>query len=111
MTDEKRGKDLGVYGEWATGFSEASLDRALRDQQILRRGQLRDGDEYARYAPNQPSPSASTVIRATRDDLEFREWNEETGFSGVDRWPDAPGVQSPGQKRRRQRRDQIDEGF
>lgn len=108
--------DLGTYTRWAEGFSEASLERALDDQRALRRGQMNDGDEYNRTTPAGLSESHYRKLRSDRDDLDYREWNEETAFSGVDRWPtgagvQSTGVQSEGQKRRRDRRDRLDDGF
>lgn len=119
MTDEKIDGILAVYAEWATGFSEEGLQRVLADQAAIQRGRLRDGDEYPRYAPNQPSKRGYDTIRAERDDLDYREWNEETGFNGVNRWPTGPGVTGPpgpgarseGQRRRQRRRRELEEGF
>jgi len=102
---------LGTYTQWAEGFSPESVERALRDQVNLKRGQLNDGDEYSRTTPAGFSRRHYDKIRAERDDLDYREWNASTGFSGVNRWPAGPGVESEGQGRRRARREAIDEGF
>ena len=106
-----KAEELGTYTQWAYGFSEASLERALDDQRTLRKGQLNDGDAYTRTTPSGPSESNSRKLRADRDDLDYREWNSDTGFSGVDRWPTGPGVQTEGQQRRRARRVLLDDGF
>jgi len=103
--------DLGTFARWAQGFSPESLERALADQRILRKGQLNDGDVFTRTTPAGLTESHYQTLRGGRDDLDFREWNTESAFSGVDRWPNAPGAQSEGQKRRRARREQMDDGF
>lgn len=110
-SSDRDNPELGTYARWAEGFSEASLTRALDDQRTLRRGQLNDGDEYNRTTPAGLSESHYRKLRSDRDDLDYREWNEESAFSGVDRWPTGAGVQSEGQKRRRDRRDRLDDGF
>lgn len=109
-------EELGTYAKWAEAFSRQDLDRALRDQAILHRARLRDGNEDARYTPSQGSQRACDTVRAERDDLDYREWNSDTGFSGVSRWPSAPGMlgrgqQSELQKKRRARKDLLDDGF
>ena len=110
------GASLGTYTLWAEGFSEASLQRALRDQATLKRGELNDGNDDCRYTRAQQTRRACDTLRAERDNLDYREWNEDTGFSGVTRWPEGPGmsangVQSEGDKRRRARRIALDDGF
>jgi len=107
---------LGIYTQWAEGFSRTSLRHALKDQVVLARGQLNDGDEAQRYTPAGRSESEYDTVRATRDDLDYREWNEDTGYSGVTRWPQGPGmagngIESENQKRRRARKEQLDNGF
>jgi len=108
--------ELGTYSQWAEAFSQTSLERALGDQVLLRRGQLQDGNSYDRYAPSQPTERACTVLRAGRDDLEFRDWNSSGGFSGASRRRHGPGMfghgqESEGQQRRRARLEAIDDGF
>lgn len=104
-------EELGTYTQWAYGYEESGVERALDDVRTLRKGQLNDGDSYTRTTPSGPSESNSKKLRADRDDLDYREWNSDTGFSGVDRWPTGPGVQSEGQKRRSARKAQLDDGF
>jgi hypothetical protein len=96
---------------WVSGTSQASAERALRDLEILQRGQLNQSDHEDRYAPAQDTRSACDVLRAHRDDLDFREWNETTGFSGVNRWPLGPGLRTEAAARRARRRQELDEGF
>jgi hypothetical protein len=108
-------KDLGTYTRWAEAFSPEGLQKTLKDQATLRRGQLREGDGN-RVTPAQPTRRAYDAIRATRDNLDYREWNDDTGFSGVTRWPSGPGmvghgVETDGQKRRRAHLEQLDDGF
>lgn len=102
---------------WATGTSDASLDRALADQETLTRGKLNESDDDSRYTPSGLSRSHYDALRMDRDDLDFREWNEDTGFSGVGRWPSNPGVGGQGgartasERRRLRRKLELDEGF
>lgn len=107
---------LGTYTQWAEGFSKASLDRALRDQVVLKHGELNNGNDDCRYTRAQQTKQACDTLRAERDNLDYREWNADSGFSGVTRWPEGPGmsangVQTEGQKRRRARRVELDDGF
>ncbi len=110
MTDDIR-DSLGTYVRWAEGFTPDSLERSLEDLATLRRGQLSDSDEYQRTTPAGPTERHYRKLRADRDDLDFREWNSDTGYCGVHRWPSAPGVCTQHQQRRRHRRQEIDEGF
>lgn len=106
--------ELGTYTQWAEAFTKQGLERTLRDQAHIRRGQLNDGNEYTRYTPAQGTERACDTVRADRDDLEFRDWNSEHGFSGASRelpGPGTVGMESEGQRRRRRRREAIDEGF
>lgn len=108
--------DLGTYTQWAEAFTKKGLDRALHDQALIRRGQMNDGNDFVRYTPAQPTQSACDVWRADRNDLEFRDWNKEFGFSGNSRERSGPGMygrgqESEGQKQRRQQREQLDDGF
>ena len=111
--------ELGTYSQWAEGFSNKGLESVLRDQVIIRRGQLNDGNDYTRYTPAQGSKSACDTVRAERDDLEFRDWNSEFGFHGASRPKPGPGMvgrrgpgaESDGQARRRARRAEVDDGF
>jgi hypothetical protein len=111
--DEK----LGTYTQWAEAFSREGLERALRDQANIRHGQLNNGNEHTRYTPAQGDRRTCDTVRAGRDDLEFRDWNSEHGFSGASRPMNGPGsvgmagTESEGQHRRRRRREVIDEGF
>ncbi|MFT7580819.1 MAG: hypothetical protein ACI9MR_002493 [Myxococcota bacterium] len=102
---------LGTYTQWAEAFSPEGLQIALKDQARLRGGQLSDGDLCTRTTPSGFSKETYDVIRTDRNDMDYREWNEETGFHGVSRWPTGPGMQSDGQKRRRKRRQDLDDGF
>ena len=109
-------EELGTYSQWAEAFSKQGLDKALRDQALLHRAQLRDGSDSARYTPSQGNQRACDKVRSERDDLDNREWNSDTGFSGVSRWPSAPGMlgrgqESDAQKKRRARKDLLDDGF
>lgn len=114
MTD-RWNKELGTYNRFAEAFSNDQLERTLKDQATIKRAQLREGN-VVRVTPSQPSKRAYDAIRATRDDLDCREWNADTGFSGVTRWPSGPGmmghgVETEGQKRRRATIEQLDDGF
>ncbi|MGM0578694.1 MAG: hypothetical protein ACQEXJ_23415 [Myxococcota bacterium] len=111
------------YGRWATGTSRESLDRAIRDQKRLIRGSLNAGDETVRNVEAGPSRSRYDTLRYTRDDMDYREWNEDGGYWGIGRWPQGPGVptspgehypagaQSEAERRRAARKAEIDEGF
>lgn len=108
--------ELGTYTQWAEAFSRKGLETALRDQALIHRGQLNDGNEYTRYTPAHLTQRACDVVRAERDDLEFRDWNSEHGFSGASRERAGPGMVGRGQEsarqvERRARRKAIDEGF
>lgn len=103
---------------WSTGTSDQSLNRALSDQVILNQGRMKASDSETRYTPAGLSRSHYDALRTDRDDLDNREWNDATGFSGVNRWPDAPGmagqepVQMSASERRRNRiRNEVDDGF
>jgi hypothetical protein len=116
LDDTSGNGELGTYTQWAEAFSRKDLDRALADQALLRRSQLKDGNDYCRTTPAGHSRRAYDTIRAERDDLDYREWNSDTGYSGVNRWPTGPGitargVESPAQKRRRERKELLDDGF
>ncbi len=108
--------ELGTYAQWAFGFNPKDTEKRLRDQALIRRGQLNDGNDYTRYTPSQGTQSACDVVRADRDDLEFRDWNSEHGFSGASRALPGPGMygrgqESDGQKHRRLKRELLDDGF
>ena len=103
---------------WSTGTSDSSLDRALRDQAILNQGRMKATDSETRYTPAGLSRSHYDALRMDRDDLDFREWNEETGYHGVDRWPTGPGMSgqeaestTEAERRRARLRREVDEGF
>lgn len=102
---------LGAYAHWVAGYTPESVERAARDLGVLRRGQMNASNDYNRPVNFGPSERTYAKLRTERDDLDYREWNEETGFSGVDRWPTGPGMPSRHQARRRALRDVIDEGF
>ncbi len=107
---------LGTYTQWAEGFTPASLDRALRDQVVLKHGEMNNGNDDCRYTRAQQTKQACDTLRSERDNLDYREWNADSGFSGVTRWPAGPGMsangaQTEGQKRRRARRVELDDGF
>ena len=105
MSEDKR------HSRWATGTSPESLDRAMKDQARIARRRLNDGDSHTGYTEAHFSRRYYDVVRYHRDDLDYREWNAETGFSGVNRWPTGPGTESDGQARRRKRRLELDDGF
>jgi hypothetical protein len=112
----KTAEALGTYTQWADGFSRKSLRAALRDQAIIQRGILNGESDLSRYTPSGRSEAEYDNLRATRDDLDYREWNEETGYSGVTRRPAGPGMVGHGarteaDKRRAARRQQLDDGF
>ncbi len=115
--DDKDGTgELGTYTQWAEAFTKKDLDRALTDQAIIRKSQLNDGNDYCRTTPSGLTKSAYDVVRMSRDDLDYREWNSDTGYSGVNRWPKGPGMvgrgmESDGQQRRRQHKELLDDGF
>ena len=103
---------------WATGTSQESLERSLEDVEILTRSRLKASDSETRYTPAGLSKSHYDTLRMDRDDLDYREWNEETGFSGVDRWPSGPGMEgtdsahlTESERRRRRKRIELDDGF
>lgn len=112
---EKFDKELGTFQRFAEAFSRAGLEKTLNDQVVLRRGMLRESN-VMRVTPSQPTKRAYDAIRATRDDLDCREWNADTGFSGVTRTPAGPGmighgIETEGQKQRRTTLEQLDDGF
>ena len=112
---DKPENNLGTYGLWTEAFSAKSLERIFVDQARLQRGMLRH-DTDCRVTPASPAKLAYDEIRATRDNQDYREWNEDTGFSGVNRWPAGPGmtghgVETDGQQRRRAHLEQLDDGF
>jgi hypothetical protein len=115
MSRNSPDETLGTYTQWAEAFSKRELDRALADQAIIQRAQLNDGNDLCRSTPSQPSKRAYDTIRAERDDLDYREWNSDTGFSGVNRWPKSPGMargaENEGQRLRRARKELLDDGF
>lgn len=123
LNDKSGNGELGTYTQWAEAFSKKDLERALRDQALIRHAQLKDGNDYTRTTPSGLTQRAYDVVRAERDDLDYREWNSDTGFSGVNRWPKGPGMvgqgpvrqvrgaQTEAEIRRRARRDQLDDGF
>ena len=106
---------------WAFGTSDKSVQRALDDVARLNRGHLNEGDSSTRYTLSGPSRKHYDTLRFTRDDLDYREWNQETGYWGIHRWPSGPGEAgqahpirhglTEAQKRRRERRVEIEEGF
>jgi hypothetical protein len=103
---------------WATGTSQESLERSLKDVEILRRGRLKASDSETRYTPAGLSKSHYDTLRMDRDDLDYREWNEETGFSGLNRWPSDPGMGetepehlTESERKRRRKRIELDDGF
>ncbi|MCC6622138.1 MAG: hypothetical protein IT385_12820 [Deltaproteobacteria bacterium] len=107
---------LGTYTQWAEAFNRKSLRAALKDQALIQRGIMNGASDDARYTPAGRSEQEYTTLRATRDDLDYREWNEETGYSGVTRRPAGPGMVGHGarteaEKRRAQKRKQLDDGF
>jgi len=120
LNDKSGNGELGTYTQWAEAFSKGDLERALKDQAMIRHAQLKDGNDYTRTTPSGLTQRAYDVVRADRDDLDYREWNSDTGFSGVNRWPKGPGmvgqgpgrgVQTEGEIRRRARKEQLDDGF
>ena len=98
------------YERWMTGSSDASRERAVQDQRRLKQGQLRSGDAPT-YTRSGFSRSYCDQLRRDRDDLDYREWMSDTGFSGLGRRHQGPGVETEGQVRRRQRLRELDEGF
>lgn len=119
--DDKSGNgELGTYTQWAEAFSKKDLDRALKDQALIRHAQLNDGNDYCRSTPSGLTKRAYDTVRTERDDLDYREWNSDTGYSGVNRWPKGPGmvgqnvgrgIETEGQISRRTRRELLDDGF
>jgi hypothetical protein len=115
MSNDRSGEGLGTYTQWAEAFSKRDLDRALSDQAIIARSQMNEGNDHCRSTPSQPSKRAYDKIRTERDDLDYREWNSDTGFSGVNRWPKAPGIgrgaETERQREHRARKEILDDGF
>lgn len=110
--------NLGTYTLWAEAFSSQELTKRLNDQAQLKRGQLCDGNNFTRTTPAGLSRRAYDNVRANRVDMDNREWNSDTGFSGVNRWPKDPGmqgqgqgVQTPAEIRRRKVVERLDDGF
>lgn len=107
---------LGTYAQWADGFSRTSLRQALKDQVLIQQGRLNNGNDDGRTTPSGRTREEYDALRSSRDDLDYREWNEDTGFSGVTRRPQGPGmaangVRSESEKLRQARREKLDEGF
>ena len=99
------------HSRWASATSSESLERAMRDQATIARRRLNDGDTHTGYTQAHFSRRYYDVVRCHRDDLDYREWNASTGFSGVNRWPTRPGLETESQARRRRRRAELDDGF
>lgn len=105
------------YRRYMTGPSEGSLDRAVRDLRGIIRGRQRVDGGADRYTEAGLSRSHYDQLRHQRDDLDYREWNADTGFSGVTRQPDGPGMAAqagaitPADMRRRLRRLELEDGF
>lgn len=102
----------------ATATSDASLDRALRDQTVLRRGRLNATDDENRYTPSGLSRDHYDALRWERDDLDYREWMLAQGFNGLVRPPTTPGMKgqdagsrTDAERRRDARRREVEEGF
>ena len=103
---------------FATASSEASLDRALRDQTVLRRGRMSATDDESRYTPSGLSEEHYDALRRERGDLDYREWMASTQFSGLVRPPSLPGMagqkdgaQTEAERRRDALRRELEEGF
>lgn len=125
MTDSKPADgSTQPLSRYARAVSEAGLKRALDDQARLTRGRWNASNADSRHLPAGLSESHYQALRSDRDQLDSKEWNEHTGFSGCDRWPDDPGMPEAGddeqaadarrtarQLRRAQRRMEIDDGF
>lgn len=116
VNDKSGTGELGTYAQWAEAFSKKDLDRALKDQALIRHAQLNDGNDYCRTTPSGLTRSAYDNLRAQRDDLDNHDWNSDTGFSGLSRTPSGPGIAARGvetaqQKTRRARRELLDDGF
>ncbi len=108
----------------ARAVSDASLARVLEDQARLARGRRNASNFETRYTPAGLSESHYKALRSDRDQLDSKEWNEHAGYSGVERWPDDPGMpdaqtdeatadarRAARQQRRARRRMEIDDGF
>ena len=98
------------YERWMTGTTPESRERAVQDQRQLNQGKVREGAART-YTRAGFSRSNCDQLRRDRDDLDYREWMSETGFSGLKRRHQGPGVETEGQQRRRQRLRDLDEGF
>jgi hypothetical protein len=96
---------------WASGTSAKSVTRAVDDQARLIKGRLNAGNASTRYTEAGLSKSHYDQLRYQRGDLDFREWNASTGFSGIDRRPTGPGMPQEGTRRRGGPRVRIDDGF
>lgn len=102
---------------WMKATSPESLERAAADQRRLAHGRMNHQPGAAPYTQAGLSREHYDALRYRRDDLDYREWNAATGFSGVDRWPTGPGMAgqsgtvTTGERRRRARRAEIEEGF
>ncbi|MCB9730241.1 MAG: hypothetical protein H6746_17355 [Deltaproteobacteria bacterium] len=99
------------YARWASGTSDKSLARAIKDQARIIAGRLNATNATTRYTEAGLSRSHYDQLRYQRGDLDFREWNESTGFSGIDRRPTGPGMPEEGRRRRGAERKRIDDGF
>ena len=96
---------------WMVGTSEASVQRAAQDLQHRFRGRLHESNHDTRYTMSGLSKRHYAALRAHRDELDCRNWNAHTGYSGLSRGPTGPGVISDGQERRRNRSAEVDDGF
>jgi len=103
---------------YATATSDASLDRALRDQTALNQGRMNATNDENRYTPSGLSRDHYDALRSDRDDLDYREWMASTQFSGLVRPPTLPGMagqqggaKTEAEERRDKLRREMEEGF
>ncbi len=104
------------YRRWMTG-NDRSLERAVTDLRRIIQARQRVNGGADRYTAAGLSRSHYDQLRHSRDDLDYREWNAATGFSGVTRGPTGPGMAgqagaiTPSDARRRRRLQELEEGF
>ncbi len=100
-----------AMARWASGTSDESLSRAVNDQAKLVKGRMNAGNISTRYTAAGLLTSHYDQLRHQRADLDYREWNADTGFWGIDRRPTGPGMPAEGTRHRGPARRRIIDGF
>lgn len=117
MSDTQQPKNPKI-ANWATGSSDKSLRRALEDAARIEQGRLTQTDDEARTTPAGFSKERYDAVRSERDELDYKEWMDSAGFSGLRRAPEGPGLltveerkQAQAEARRARLRRELEEGF